>query len=73
MAPVARAALWLTLWTALLVGILNTFIGTATAWCWSVINPRRSCCRPRSICARYPDARRRRDAGHLVWTHVDVG
>lgn len=32
MAPVARAALWLTLWTALLVGILNTFLGTATAW-----------------------------------------
>lgn len=32
MAPVARAALWLTIWTAVLVGILNTFLGTATAW-----------------------------------------
>ena len=32
MAPVARAALWLTIWTGLLVGILNTFLGTATAW-----------------------------------------
>ncbi len=31
-APVARAALWLTIWTALLVGVLNTFVGTATAW-----------------------------------------
>jgi sulfate transport system permease protein len=32
MAPVARAALWLTIWTGVLVGILNTFVGTATAW-----------------------------------------
>jgi sulfate transport system permease protein len=32
MAPVARAALWLSIWTGLLVGILNTFVGTATAW-----------------------------------------
>lgn len=31
-APVARSALWLTMWTGLLVGILNTFLGTATAW-----------------------------------------
>jgi sulfate/thiosulfate transport system permease protein len=31
-APVARAALWLTMWTALLVGVINTFFGTATAW-----------------------------------------
>jgi len=32
MAPAARSALWLTLWTALLVGTLNTFLGAATAW-----------------------------------------
>lgn len=31
-APVARAALWLTIWTALLVGVINTIFGTATAW-----------------------------------------
>ena len=30
--PVARAALWLTIWTAVLVGGLNTLLGTATAW-----------------------------------------
>ena len=30
--PEARAALWLTLWTALVVGVLNLFLGTATAW-----------------------------------------
>ena len=32
MSPVARAALWLTLWSALLVGGINTLFGTATAW-----------------------------------------
>lgn len=32
MTPVARSALWLTLWTALLVGVLNTFLGAGTAW-----------------------------------------
>jgi sulfate transport system permease protein len=31
-APIARSALWLSMWTGLLVGILNTFLGTATAW-----------------------------------------
>lgn len=31
-APVARSALWLTLWSALVVGVVNTFLGTATAW-----------------------------------------
>lgn len=31
-APVARAALWLTAWTALLVAVINIFVGTATAW-----------------------------------------
>lgn len=31
-APIARSALWLTLWTALLVGVLNIIFGTATAW-----------------------------------------
>lgn len=31
-APVARGALWLTLWTATLVGALNVVLGTATAW-----------------------------------------
>ncbi len=31
-APVARAALWLTIWTALVVGAVNTVFGTATAW-----------------------------------------
>lgn len=30
--PVARASLWLTVWTGLLVGALNTVLGTATAW-----------------------------------------
>lgn len=30
--PVARAALWLTLWTGLLVGALNVLFGVATAW-----------------------------------------
>lgn len=30
--PIARASLWLTIWTALVVGVLNTFLGTATAW-----------------------------------------
>jgi sulfate/thiosulfate transport system permease protein len=30
--PVARSALWLTIWTAVLVGVINTFLGTATAW-----------------------------------------
>jgi sulfate/thiosulfate transport system permease protein len=30
--PVARASLWLTVWTALLVGAINTVLGTATAW-----------------------------------------
>ena len=28
----ARAALWLTLWTSSLVGVLNVVFGTATAW-----------------------------------------
>ena len=32
MSPVARAALWLALWSALLVGGINTLFGTATAW-----------------------------------------
>ncbi|MCB9552389.1 MAG: sulfate ABC transporter permease subunit [Myxococcales bacterium] len=31
-APVARAALWLTLWTALLVGVVDVLLGAATAW-----------------------------------------
>lgn len=31
-APVARAALWLTLWTALLVGVIDVLLGAATAW-----------------------------------------
>ncbi len=30
--PMARDALWLTIWTALLVGFINIFLGTATAW-----------------------------------------
>lgn len=30
--PVARAALWLTLWTSTVVAIVNAFLGTATAW-----------------------------------------
>ena len=40
-APVAREALWLTVWTALLIALLNALLGTATAWaptsswnCW---------------------------------------
>lgn len=31
-APVARAALWLTVWTAALIALLNALLGTATAW-----------------------------------------
>jgi sulfate transport system permease protein len=31
-APVARAALWLTVWTALVIAVLNALLGTATAW-----------------------------------------
>jgi sulfate transport system permease protein len=31
-APVARSALALTIWTALLVGVINAVLGTATAW-----------------------------------------
>lgn len=31
-APVALSALRLTMWTALLVGVINTFAGTTTAW-----------------------------------------
>lgn len=31
-APVARSSLGLTVWTALLVGVFNTLLGTATAW-----------------------------------------
>lgn len=30
--PVARAALWLTLWTSFVVAVVNGFLGTATAW-----------------------------------------
>jgi sulfate/thiosulfate transport system permease protein len=30
--PVAVEALWLTLWTALLVAVINVLLGTATAW-----------------------------------------
>lgn len=30
--PVARSALWLTLWTSVLVGILDVLLGVATAW-----------------------------------------
>lgn len=30
--PVARAALWLTMWTSLVVAIVNGVLGTATAW-----------------------------------------
>ncbi|HEX7478765.1 MAG TPA: ABC transporter permease subunit [Polyangiales bacterium] len=30
--PVARAALWLTLWTSTLVALLNAVLGTASAW-----------------------------------------
>jgi sulfate/thiosulfate transport system permease protein len=31
-APVARAALWLTTWTALVIAVFNALLGTATAW-----------------------------------------
>lgn len=31
-APVARSALWLTIWTGLLVGVINAIFGSATAW-----------------------------------------
>jgi sulfate transport system permease protein len=31
-APVARSAIWLTVWTGLIVAILNVPLGTATAW-----------------------------------------
>lgn len=31
-APVARASIWLTLWTGLVVAIVNVPLGTATAW-----------------------------------------
>ena len=31
-APVALSSLWLTMWSALLVGLINTVLGTATAW-----------------------------------------
>jgi sulfate transport system permease protein len=30
--PIARSAVWLTLWTALLVAVLNVPLGVATAW-----------------------------------------
>lgn len=30
--PIARDALWLTIWTAFIVGVINTVLGTATAW-----------------------------------------
>src|SRR5688500_3440641 len=30
--PVARAALWLTVWTSFAVAVVNAFLGTATAW-----------------------------------------
>ena len=30
--PVARAALWLTVWTSFVVAVVNGFLGTATAW-----------------------------------------
>jgi sulfate transport system permease protein len=29
---VARAALWLSLWTGVVIAVLNAFLGTATAW-----------------------------------------
>ena len=31
-APVARSALWLTIWTGLLIGVINAILGSATAW-----------------------------------------
>jgi len=30
--PVARGALWLTVWTSFVVAVVNGFLGTATAW-----------------------------------------
>jgi sulfate/thiosulfate transport system permease protein len=30
--PVARGALWLTIWTATVIGVVNAVLGTATAW-----------------------------------------
>jgi sulfate/thiosulfate transport system permease protein len=30
--PIARSALWLTLWTATVIAVLNALLGTATAW-----------------------------------------
>lgn len=30
--PLARSALWLTIWTALVIAVLNAVLGTATAW-----------------------------------------
>lgn len=30
--PVARSALWLSVWTGVLISVLNVFFGTATAW-----------------------------------------
>lgn len=30
--PIARSALWLTVWTSALVGLINLFLGTATAY-----------------------------------------
>lgn len=37
--PVARDAIWLTLWTALLVAVINMVLGTATAWVLVRYNP----------------------------------
>jgi sulfate/thiosulfate transport system permease protein len=30
--PIARSALWLSFWTALLISVINAFFGTACAW-----------------------------------------
>jgi sulfate transport system permease protein len=30
--PIARSALWLSIWTALLISVINAFFGTACAW-----------------------------------------
>lgn len=30
--PVAKSALWLSVWTAAVIAVLNAFLGTATAW-----------------------------------------
>jgi sulfate/thiosulfate transport system permease protein len=30
--PIALSALWLSIWTALLISVINAFFGTATAW-----------------------------------------